>query len=133
MLSNILFILFLFFLIEGNPKLLVVDQENLIRIQHQFHLDETVNETYKNLLSLRGFAFDWARYDGNFDHVHATRAFTRKLDDFGIEHEAEKYRSTLGTKRGEKTGGSIPEYCHSCYDTSCLTVISNAGFTHEFL
>jgi len=87
---------------EGNK--LVVDQENLIKIQHQFHLDETLNETYKNLLSLRGFAFDWARYDGNYDHVYAARAFTRKLDDFGVEHEAEEYRGTPWNKTWGEAG-----------------------------
>jgi S-formylglutathione hydrolase FrmB len=77
---------------------LVVDPQNLIKIQQGFHLDEMLNETYKNLQSLRGLAFDWARYDGNYDHVHAARAFTRKLDDFGIEHEAEEYRGTPWNK-----------------------------------
>lgn len=72
----------------------VSEPQNLLKIQHKFHLDETLGETYKSLQSLRALAFDWARYDPNYDHVHAARAFTRNLDDLGIEHEAEEYRGT---------------------------------------
>jgi S-formylglutathione hydrolase FrmB len=82
------------FYMKKDGDKIVVDAENLIKAQRGFHLDETLNETYNNLKSLRGLAFDWARYDGNFDHVHAARAFTRKLDDLGVEHEAEEYRGT---------------------------------------
>jgi hypothetical protein len=86
------------FFMKKEGERFVVEPENLIKIQHNFHLDETISETYQNLKSLRGFAFDWARYDPNYDHVHAARAFTRKLDDFGIEHEAEEYRGTPWNK-----------------------------------
>jgi S-formylglutathione hydrolase FrmB len=82
-----------FFMKKEGDKI-VVDPDNLIKAQRGFLLDETLDDSYTNLKSLRGLAFDWARYDGNFDHVHAAREFTRKLDDFGIEHEAEEYRGT---------------------------------------
>jgi hypothetical protein len=40
---------------------------------------------------LRGFKFDWSRGDENCNHVYANQAFTHKLDEFGIIHEAEEY------------------------------------------
>lgn len=86
-----------FFMKKEGGKI-VVDADNLLKIQHQFHLDETLPETYKNLKSLRGLAYDFARYDGNYDHIHAARAFTRILDDLGVEHEAEEYRGTPWNK-----------------------------------
>jgi len=49
-------------------------------------------ESAANLRTMRGIAFDWARYDSNQDHVLAARAFSIKLDDLGVEHEAEEYR-----------------------------------------
>jgi hypothetical protein len=50
-----------------------------------------------NLKSLRGLRFDWARNDGNQDHVYANQALTHKLNEFGIVHEAEEYNGNWGT------------------------------------
>jgi hypothetical protein len=47
-----------------------------------------------NLNSLREFKFDWNRSDANFDHVYANQAFTRKLREYGIAHQAEEYNAT---------------------------------------
>jgi hypothetical protein len=50
-----------------------------------------------NLKTLRGFKFDWARNDGNQDHVYSNQAFTHKLNEFGIVHEAEEYNGVWGS------------------------------------
>lgn len=92
-----------YFMKKENGKI-VPDTENMIKAQHGFHLEETLNETYKDLKSLRGLAFDWARFDGNFDHIHAARAFTRNLEDLGVEHEAEEYRGTPWNKTWGEDG-----------------------------
>jgi hypothetical protein len=36
--------------------------------------------------------FDWGRYDDNQDHVYANQKFTRVLDEYAVEHQAEEYR-----------------------------------------
>ena len=41
---------------------------------------------------MRGLAFDWGRFDTTQAHVTSNRMFSRKLEDLGIEHEAEEYR-----------------------------------------
>lgn len=77
---------------------LIVDVPNMISIQKAFMLEQQLGESANNLQKLRGLMFDWARYDGNFDHIYAARAFTRNLEDLGIEHEAEEYRGTPWNK-----------------------------------
>jgi S-formylglutathione hydrolase FrmB len=74
---------------RGQPSLHV---ENTLRTKRGFLLEETLQESAANLRSLRGLAFDWGRFDPTQDHVHANRTFSRKLEDLGIEHEAEEYR-----------------------------------------
>ncbi|MGA8038304.1 MAG: hypothetical protein WA823_07380 [Candidatus Acidiferrales bacterium] len=44
----------------------------------------------ENLKSLRAFKFDWSRSDTNQDHVCSHQAYTHKLNEFGIVHEAEE-------------------------------------------
>jgi hypothetical protein len=36
----------------------------------------------------------------NFDHVYANQAFTHKLNEFGITHEAEEYNGAFGSDWG---------------------------------
>ncbi|MEQ9439375.1 MAG: alpha/beta hydrolase-fold protein [Cyclobacteriaceae bacterium] len=74
---------------DGEPKLQV---ENTLKTKAGFLLEEKLEESVANLRSLRGIAFDWGRFDPTQDHVYANRAFSRKLEDLGIEHEAEEYR-----------------------------------------
>ena len=74
---------------NGEPKLNV---ENTQRAQNGFLLDATLDESAANLRTLRGLAFDWGRFDVTQAHVHSNRAFSRKLEDLGVEHEAEEYR-----------------------------------------
>jgi hypothetical protein len=38
--------------------------------------------------------------DANFDHVYASQAFTHKLNEFGIIHEAEEYNGAFGADWG---------------------------------
>jgi len=74
---------------NGSPKL---SPEKTAKTQAAFLLDRMLPESAANLRTMRGIAFDWARYDSNQDHVLAARAFSIKLDDLGVEHEAEEYR-----------------------------------------
>ena len=60
-------------------------------MEGEFLLDQTLNESEKNLRSMRGIAFDWGRFDETRAHVVSNRDFSRKLQDLGIEHEAEEY------------------------------------------
>jgi hypothetical protein len=57
-----------------------------------------------NLKSLRGFKFDWARSDSIQDHVYSNQAFTHKLNEFGIVHEAEEYNGAWGEPNWGKDG-----------------------------
>ena len=74
---------------NGNLKL---DPEKTAKTQAAFLLDRQLPESAARLRSMRGIALDWARYDSNQDHVLSARAFSIKLDDLGVEHEAEEYR-----------------------------------------
>jgi hypothetical protein len=70
---------------------LVIDSAVTERLRDNFLLETMVGKYADNLKSLRGFRFDWARNDGNQDHVYANQAFTHKLNEFGIVHESEEY------------------------------------------
>jgi len=52
----------------------------------------------ENLRKLRAVAFDWARYDPGYSHVHSVREFSIKLDELGIDHQAEEYRGDPWSK-----------------------------------
>ena len=71
-----------------------MNAENTIKAKKGFHLEETLNESASNLKTMRGIAFDWGRFDPNQDHVYSNREFSRRLEDLGVEHEAEEYRGT---------------------------------------
>jgi hypothetical protein len=74
---------------NGRPQL---DPENSRRLQRGFLLEESLDQAAANLRTMRGIALDWGRYDPTPAHVFANQVFSRKLDDLGIEHEAEEYR-----------------------------------------
>lgn len=76
---------------NGTPKLNV---PNTQKLKSAFLLDHMLEKYADNLRTLRGLAFDWGRYDGNQDHVVSAVNFSRTLEDFGIEHEAEEYRGS---------------------------------------
>jgi hypothetical protein len=74
----------------------VVNSELAKRLENNFLLDTMISQYAGNLKSLKGLKLDWERNDGNPDHVYANQAFTRKLDEFGVPHEAEEYSSVWG-------------------------------------
>lgn len=69
-----------------------------------FHLEETLDESVANLRSLRGLALDWGRFDPTQGHVYANQAFSRRLEDLGIEHEAEEYRGNPWNRNWTENG-----------------------------
>jgi enterochelin esterase-like enzyme len=73
-----------------------IDSAVTEKLRRNFLLESQVGDYADNLKSLRGFKFDWARNDGNYDHVYANQALTHKLDEFGIPHEAEEYNGLWG-------------------------------------
>lgn len=80
---------------NGEPRL---NTENIRKLQSRFHLDELLREYGDNLRKMRGIAFDWARYDRTQGHVYSNQAFTRKLDQLGIDHVAEEYNGDVSVK-----------------------------------
>jgi hypothetical protein len=76
-------------MVNGVPTL---DPEKVRGAQAEFMLDPNQAAHAAALRSMRGLAFVWSRYDPNQDHVLSVAAFSRKLEDLGIEHEAEEYR-----------------------------------------
>jgi hypothetical protein len=75
---------------------LIIDAKLNERLRNNFYLETMIPQFADNLKSLRGFKFDWSRNDPNYDHVYANQAFTHKLNDFGIVHEAEEFNGTWG-------------------------------------
>jgi len=74
-----------------------IDSAVTERLRDNFLLETMIGRYADNLKSLRGLRFDWARNDGNQDHVYANQALTHKLNEFGIPHEAEEYNGVWGT------------------------------------
>lgn len=85
--------------LQAHPvdNLLEIDSALTERLRDNFLLETMIGKYADNLKSLRGLRFDWARNDGNQDHVYANQAFTHKLNEFGIPHEAEEYNGVWGT------------------------------------
>jgi S-formylglutathione hydrolase FrmB len=70
----------------------VYEPDRVAAMQKAFLLDETLAGAAPALRTMRGLAFDWGRFDTTQAHVISNRQFSRKLEDLGIEHEAEEYR-----------------------------------------
>jgi Putative esterase len=70
---------------------LLIDTRLMDRFRNNFYLETMIPQYADNLKSLRGFKFDWSRLDGNYDHIWANQNFTRKLNEFGVPHEAEEF------------------------------------------
>jgi hypothetical protein len=83
---------------------LVIDAELTERLRNRFFLESMIPQYAENLKSLRGFKFDWARSDENQDHVYSNHAFTHKLNEFGIVHEAEEYNGAWGEPNWGENG-----------------------------
>jgi enterochelin esterase-like enzyme len=86
---------------NGEPRLHV---ENTRKAQDTWLLDRRLERSADKLRKMRGIAFDWARYDPTPTHVYANQAFSRKLEDLGVEHEAEEYRGNPWNKTWTEDG-----------------------------
>ena len=75
---------------------LLIDTKLMDRFRNNFYLETMISQYADNLKSLRGFKFDWSRLDGNYDHIWANQNFTRKLNEFGVPHEAEEFTGPSG-------------------------------------
>ncbi|MEO5564503.1 MAG: alpha/beta hydrolase-fold protein [Chitinophagaceae bacterium] len=98
---------------NGKPTLNV---KNLKTLQARFHLDELLREHEDNFRKLRAIGFDWGRYDRTQSHVYANQAFTRTLDQLGIEHTAEEYNGDQNnktwTEHGRVEDNMLPFFDH---------------------
>jgi S-formylglutathione hydrolase FrmB len=88
--------LFIDLLARQQGDQLAIDAKLMERFRNNFYLETMIGKYADNLKSLRGFKFDWSRNDANFDHVYANQAFTHKLNEFGIVHQAEEFNDTSG-------------------------------------
>ena len=68
-----------------------IDAKLTDRLRNSFFLEAMIPQFADNLKSLKGLKFDWGHSDPNHDHVFANQAFTHKLNEYGIEHEAEEH------------------------------------------
>jgi hypothetical protein len=73
-------------------------------LRNNFFLEAMIPQYADNLKSLRGFKFDWGRSDPNQDHVYSNQAFTHKLNEFGVAHEAEEYNGIWGERNWGEDG-----------------------------
>jgi hypothetical protein len=83
---------------------LVIDPKLTERLRNNFFLEAMIPQYADNLKSLRGFKFDWGRSDPNQDHVYSNQAFTHKLNEFGVAHEAEEYNGIWGERNWGEDG-----------------------------
>src|ERR1700728_2918345 len=88
--------LFIDLLARQRGDQLIIDAKLMDRFRNNFYLETLIGKYADNLNSLRGLKFDWSRNDANSDHVYANQAFTRKLNEFGIVHQAEEFNDTSG-------------------------------------
>ena len=100
---------------------LIIDSKLTERLRNNFFLETMIPQYAENLKSLRGFKFDWARSDSNYDHVYANQAFTHKLNEFGIAHEAEENNGMWGEQiwgsRGRISTDVLPFFArHLVFD-----------------
>jgi len=92
--------LFIDLLARKQGDQLIIDASLMERFRNNFYLETMIPKYADHLKSLRGFKFDWTRNDSNFDHVYANQAFTRKLNEFGVIHEAEEFNGAFGANWG---------------------------------
>jgi len=81
-----------------------VDTAVTERLLESFSLERMVLRYGENLKKLRGFKFDWGRGDANYDHIYSNQAFTHKLNELGVPHEAEEYNGGWGEKHWGERG-----------------------------
>jgi len=90
------------FMVEMENGVQRFDVENARKFREGFLLDHMPQ--IENLRKMRAVAFDWARYDPGYSHVHSVQEFSRKLDELGIEHEAEEYRGDPWSRNFTENG-----------------------------
>ncbi len=83
---------------------IVIDSKLTERLRNSFLLEAMIPEYAENLKTLRGFKFDWGRSDPNQDHVYSNQAFTHKLNEYGVAHEAEEYSGGWGDRHWGEQG-----------------------------
>jgi enterochelin esterase-like enzyme len=81
-----------------------IDAAMTDRLRESFLLESHIGRRANALRSLRGLKFDWGRNDWNTDHVFANQAFTHKLNEYGILHDAEEYDGAWGDRHWGPTG-----------------------------
>ncbi|MEO7991203.1 MAG: alpha/beta hydrolase-fold protein [Chryseolinea sp.] len=86
---------------EGKP---VLQAKNATILRNGFLIDHILDRYPTNLLTLRGLAFDWSRYDPIQDHVYGSKALSYKLESLGINHEAEEYRGVYWEENWNENG-----------------------------
>jgi len=86
---------------------LVIDAQVMDRLRNNFFLESLIGQYADNLKSLRGFKFDWARSDSNWDHVYSNQALTHKLNEYGVVHEAEEYNGAWSVEANWSSGGRV--------------------------
>lgn len=69
----------------------VVDSAAMARFHQGFSLTELLPAYADNLKTLRGLKFDWGRQDPVTDHIYGAQAFSNRLVEFGVPHEAEEH------------------------------------------
>ena len=99
---------------------LEIDSKVTERLRNNFFIESMIPQFADNLKSLRGFKFDWARNDGNYDHVYSNQALTHKLDEFGVPHEAEEYNGLWGTACGAMRAAFITRFSRSLRGIWCF-------------
>ncbi len=85
----------------------VIDTKIMDRMRNNFFLESLIGQYADNLKTLRGLKFDWPRSDPNWDHVYSNQAFTHKLNEYGIVHEAEEYNGTWNDNPNWSPDGRI--------------------------
>ena len=75
---------------------LIMDPALTEQLQQSFFLERHVGDYAENMKQFTAFKFDWGRHDGNQDHVYSNQFYSRKLNEFGIPHEAEEYNGGWG-------------------------------------
>lgn len=92
------------FIMEMEDGKLTFNAEHARKQVAGFSLYDKLDDYAENLRKLLSIAFDWSRYDPIPDHIHGTQEFTRKLESFGIEHEAEEYRGVYWLENWAEDG-----------------------------
>jgi len=116
---------------------LIMDAALTEKLQQGFFLERHVGEYAENLKSLRGFKFDWGRHDGNQDHVYSNQFYSRKLNEFGVPHEAEEYNGGwedgMFNKRGRLETDVLPFFQrHLDFEEMTSHKFHSAALGHDY-